>query len=363
MSRPTTIARSRWAALLAAAALAALAGCGRQGEPGGPAVSREETRDGRRYLLRSSVEPRRVTLGDRAVWHLSAELPAGSRPRPILRDPADSSLDVSEVKPARSFRREAGARWSCALETRGFALGALPLPRVRLPVEVAPGMDTLEFPLDTLYVDSLTQAMSDSLEPDRGPLTTELRPVDIAVTISAALLAAALVAAAIIALRNARRHRRGPETAAGRAGPPEAPEERLRRELENLRLELTALRRDRFYERLSLALRSYTVAVTGIPALDLTTRELGAELTKRGGTDPEGAALLLRTLRRSDLAKFARREDSLEEARAALEEAVSLSGRLILVTAEAPQTPHAEVPPPPLAEGPPPLDPAGSGVR
>jgi hypothetical protein len=113
------------------------------------------------------------------------------------------------------------------------------------------------------------------------------------------------------------------------SAPPEPPETILLRELDRLREEASSLPRDRFYERLSLALRGYAAAVTGIPVLDLTTTELTRELGRDSRVDPRGADSLLRALRRSDLAKFARREDPLAEAREALEEAATLAGRLL----------------------------------
>jgi hypothetical protein len=317
------------APLLAAAALLVLVlGCGREAEQRGPAVEREESRGANHYRLRSHVEPHRVTLGDRAVWRLSADLPPSAVPSPPLRDPADSSLDLSVLDPAGASRREGGVRWRYALDARGFTLGPIPLPALRLPVTVGGTIDTLLFPPDTLFVDSLTQAMSGSVQPDRGPLPTELRPIDIAVAVAAALLAIALVVLIVSLIRNAIRRRRR-ATVIDSSAPPEPPEAILLRELEQLREEASSLPRDRFYERLSLALRGYAAAVTGYPVLDLTTTELTRELGRDGRVDPKGADFLLRALRRSDLAKFARHEDPLAEAREALEEAATLAGRLL----------------------------------
>jgi hypothetical protein len=313
---------------LLTAALLAFAGCGRAGDTRGSAVEREETRGGHHYRFQSRVEPHRVTLGDRATWSLSADLPPRSVSGLPLRDPADSSLDLIERGIPRASRQSGGVRWSHEFEVRGFTL-------------VGDARDTLLFPPDTLFVDSLTQAATGAVQPDRGPLPTELRPIDIAVAALAALLVLAAIAWVVILIRDAIRRRRGlaaPESIV----PPEPPEAILLRELGRLRDEAATLARDHFYDRLSLALRGYAASVTGIPALDLTTTELARELNRTGHVDRRHAETLVRTLRKSDLAKFARWEDPLGEARAALDEATSIAGSL--VTAPPSATPSATAP-------------------
>jgi hypothetical protein len=199
--------------------------------------------------------------------------------------------------------------------------------------------DTLAFPVDTLAVDSLTEASSGSLEPNRGPIKPELRPLDIALAAALGLLIVAAIVAIVLAIRKRRRRAKGQEDAA----PPEAPEAPFLRAIETLRGEIESLPRDRFYDRLSLAVRAYVGAVTGIPALDRTTSELKRELERRPDVRDEAAGLVERALRRSDLAKFARHEDPFAEAREALDQAASLAGRVTLAPA-APTTPSTAPP-------------------
>jgi hypothetical protein len=161
---------------------------------------------------------------------------------------------------------------------RGYDIGRVPLPRVRLAAYAAGTIDTLEFPPDTLYVDSLTPAMSGSVEPDRGPVPTELRPTDYVVEIVGALLA---IAGIVVAVWFYRRAKRRSQTAGEAALAPEPPEVVFLRSIESLRAEVGSLSRDRFYDRLSLAIRVYVAAVTGVPALDRTTGELERELLAR----------------------------------------------------------------------------------
>ncbi len=306
---------------------AAVAGCARQdGERSGAVRERSGSRGALEYRLRAQVDPARVTLGEAASWRLSAELPSGARVGTLIRGPADSTLDLTPVKEPSAVRREGGVRWACEFQLRGFNLSRIALPRAFLPVELAAVRDTLEFPPETLYVDSLTTALTGTVEPDRGPLPTELRPLDYAVAMAGVLALVAVVALAIVHLVRARRR-------AGRKGAPEVPsvppEERFLRTIEALRAELERLPRDEFHDRLSLAIREYVESRTGIPARDRTTAELEQELRLRSGLRPEAVSDISHALRRSDLAKFARKEDSLIEARGALDGASSLAGRLM----------------------------------
>jgi hypothetical protein len=309
--------------LLAAAILAT--GCGPKGDATrAPASEREGAHGALRFHLKSQVEPARVTLGDRAVWRLTAELPVGAAPGTLLRERADSALEITPLAAPRAFRRDNKTTWSASFGTRGFDIGRLPLPRVLLPTVLNGASDTLEFPPDTLFVDSLTPAMTGAVEPDRGALPTELRPVDYLVAALGALLLAGLVAAAIwLFLRARRRGRMAEEVGAA----PEPPETLFQRAIEVLRGEVASLPRDRFYDRLSLAVRSYVSAVTGVPALDRTTWELERELAELSDLRGETIAAVGRVLRRSDMAKFARQEDPLAEAASALDEAAALVGR------------------------------------
>jgi len=113
------------------------------------------------------------------------------------------------------------------------------------------------------------------------------------------------------------------------------------------------LPRHAFYEALSLAIRKYAAAVTEVPALDRTTTELERELRARGGLHPDAIAGLGRILRRSDLAKFARHEDRLAEAREMLDEAASVPERLPPPAPAAPGTAQGAAPAsmPPKTEG------------
>ena len=314
-----------------------LLGCARGDDAArGPAVERSGAHGSIRYRLRSQVEPPRVTLGDRAVWRLSAQLSGAAKPGVLLRGEADSSLEITAIGAPSASSKQGGGAWSASFEARGYDIGRIPLPRVSLTATAAGAIDTLEFPPDTLYVDSLTPAMTGAVEPDRGPLPTELRAVDYLVAIAAALLVIGGIVAAFWLYRRSKR--RAQAAVAGVGAVPEAPEVIFLRSVEALRSEIGSLPRDQFYERLSLAAREYVAAVTGVPALDRTTTELERELHARG-LDSDTVGAVGTTLRRSDLAKFARHEDPLGEARSSLDGAAALAGRLRPRIEEPPATP------------------------
>jgi hypothetical protein len=244
--------------------------------------------------------------------------------------PSSLELDASKGAVAKADRGR--MLWSREYVLRAFDLGALALPRATLPVVVAGRPDTLEFPRDTLFVDSLTQAGAGEIRPDRGPIQTPLRPVDYGVAAVAALVIAALAA---LLLRSWARSRRRNEAAAS-LPVPVPPEKILERSLEALEGEVTTLPRDVFYERLAQALRTYASSVTQAPASDLTTSELDRALVRDPRISAKGREALISALRRADLAKFARFEDEVAEAKGILREARSVSGRLV-----APRAPGA----------------------
>jgi hypothetical protein len=326
-----------------AAAVLCLAGCAGKGrEASRSAIAREGTLGAHHFRVASVLEPSRVTLGQPSRWTLRAELPKEARAESLLRDPGAPTLDVIDRKPSAA-RGERGLIWSGAFEVRGFDLGRIPLPAMALVVRFPDRRDTLTFPIDTLAVDSLTQSSPERLEPDRGPIKPELRPIDIALAAGLALLLIATIVAIILAIRRRRRAAKG----LGIEAAPEPPETPFLRAIEALRVEIESLPRDRFYDRLSLAIRAYVGAVTGIPALDRTTSELKRELERRPDVRDEAAALVERALQRSDLVRFARQEDPFAEAREALDLAASLAGKVM-----APRPAPTTTPPSSSAERP-----------
>lgn len=308
------------------AALLLVPSCRRAPSSGpGRIVEREETVAAMHVRLRSELRPSRGTLGDPIGWRLTASVRGAALPVHLVLAEAPAALEM-HPRAAESIARErGGATVAREYTVRGFDLGAVPLPAAWLAMRDGARTDTLAFPPDTLFVDSLSQAVTGTLRPDRGAIQPELRPLDYAVLAGIALLALAAVATAVALVIRARR---GRKAEAAEAEAPEPPETALQRALAALREELSAIPRDVFYERLSFALRAYAQAATGVPALDLTTGELDRALDARPGVDRDGRHALIATLKRSDLAKFARYRDQAAEAAAVLAQAAALAGTL-----------------------------------
>jgi len=295
----------------------ALSGCTRGVGAGAKRIiEREEVVGASRVKLRSELNPARGTLGDPITWRLTASLPEGLKSTSVLLTPPPSTLEVDSARAAPGV----GNARSRVFILRGFDLGPIPLPRATLVVMAAGKLDTLEFPSDTLFVDSLSTQAAGQLRPDRGAIQTPLRPIDLAVLIGGAAL---LLAILLFLVRSLLRSRRRRAEIAAAPAPVEPPESILGRELDLLERELASLPRDIFYERLAQVLRTYAAAVTGVLALDLTTSELDKALSGH-----ERRELLIAALRRADLAKFGRYQDEESEARAILSQARSVAGTL-----------------------------------
>jgi hypothetical protein len=325
---------------LAGAALAvaiAWGGCGRPVAPGAKRVlEREETVEGIPVRLRSELAPSRGTLGDPLTWKLSAQLGAGMKPESLRVAAAPAGLDLEGPSLRAANGRPGAGTFSREFRVRGFDLGGIPLPAASIAVRAGARRDTLEFPRDTVFVDSLTPAASGSIRPDRGPLEPALRPIDYAI---AGIAAVAVLAAALLLVRALLRSRR--KQASVPVEPPVPPEVILRAALADLARDMGSVSRDVFYDRLSLALRVYAGAVTGAPALDYTTTELDRDLARRPGVVPDGRRRLVETLRRADLAKFAKYQDAESDARSILGSAGGIPGTLLSTPSPAPPDEHA----------------------
>lgn len=308
------------------------------------AIERTEERPYGPITVRSALAPKRVTLGDSVEWRLLAKLPGVTRVADFHMEEPPEALELEQRPPAGSRRGAIPVSYERRYSVRAFDLGVIELPGAVLTVVYGTGpnvrTDTLHFPPDSIVVDSLTPAATGSVEPDRGPIDPGLRPVDLVV---AATLAALLVAA-IVALVLLRRRRRRAIEAASAAPPPEPPEAPYGRALAALRADGASLPRDLFHERLSEAIRRYAGEVAGVDAMDRTTRELERELSASGRVREDAPAEIARILRRSDLVKFARREDDWSDALALLDDAVRLKGRVAPESPAAPDAGPAEGP-------------------
>jgi hypothetical protein len=312
-----------------------VSGCGGPGRrETDSAIERTEDRPYGPVTVRSALAPKRVTLGDSVEWRLLAILPGATRVTEFHLEEPPEALELDPRPPAGSRRGAIPVSYERRYVVRAFDLGVIELPGAALTVVYGTGpsvrTDTLYFPPDSIAVDSLTPAPTGSIERDRGPIDPGLRPVDVIV----AATLAALVVAALVALLLLWRRRRRAASAASAAAPPEPPEAPYGRALAALRSEGAGLPRDLFHERLSDAIRRYVADVAGVDAIDRTTRELERELRASGRAMEGAPAEIARILRRSDLVKFARREDDWADALALLDDAERLKGRVAVAPGE-----------------------------
>jgi hypothetical protein len=289
-------------------------------------VEQVEVLHGHTYRLRSELRPARTTLGEIVTWRLSVETPARWSGVDVVVTAPDSSLEIDTwVQPRTPTIGRERDVWRFERTVRAFDLGPRALPAAIALLSEGMRMDSLVFPPDTLFVDSLTAGPRAVVDPDRGPLPTDLRPIDRIVAAAGAVLLL-LTAAAVVWLARRRWIRARSDAVPG--PPPEPPVERYRRALDALRGEIGRLPRDAFYDRLSAAIRRYVEETTGVPAPERTTRELIEALRARNLAPAPAREAIASVLQRADLAKFARIEDETTAALAALDEARSLAERL-----------------------------------
>jgi hypothetical protein len=220
--------------------------------------------------------------------------------------PVDLNLSPFRAEGGRCRREEARAEatTTCTLRLALMDLGTHDVPEVALAVRGPDGERALPVRGPSITAVGM---IDPAAPPESLPLRDIAPPAPLLVRswravgwAAAALAAAALAWAAIARLR--RRARTAAEPV-----PPPPPEVRFARRLDAL--EAAALPRrgevQEYFFRLSEIVREYLGALTGIPALDLTTEELIDAL----GRDPD-PRLDLRSLRAFsegvDLVKFAR---------------------------------------------------------
>jgi hypothetical protein len=233
---------------------------------------------------------------------------------------------------------------TCRLRVALLALGAVDLPPLRLSASTPDGPRVLDVPGPRLtgngVIDPKVPAEQLQLK-ELAPPVPLLVPSWRLLWWAAGALAAALIGWRLWRWWRARRR-------AGEAPPPPVPPEvRFAARLDELteeRLGEQGRGREHFF-RLSEAVRDYLGAVTGLNALDLTTEELLAALSRQ--PDPRLPLELLRRFSETaDLVKFAR----LHADGQACADGVAFGRELLAHTRPAPESPPGT---PPAASPPP----------
>jgi hypothetical protein len=273
--------------------------------------------------VRVRLERREVRLGE--PFELSVEVRHRASERYAWDGPAiDAPFRLLASACARTERAEEAVT-ACTLRLALFDLGAHDLPALGLSAETPDGPRALAVPGPSVsgsgLIDPAAPAEALGLRDLAAPAPLWVPDLRLP-AVAAALAAAALLGG--LALRAVRRRR----DRAREPAPPLPPHERFARQLDALE-QARLGERGRGAEavaRLSEHLREYVGALSGHPALDLTTAELLARLAFQ--PDPRlDLAGLRAQLEGADLVKFARAPAGPAEAAAALGFARDLLGR------------------------------------
>jgi hypothetical protein len=290
-----------------------------------PALPTPAVPDAQPLGVKVRAEKTTVKLGE--PFGYEVEIRHAPEERYLL--PGEPALEPFRATGARCARDVAGgvARTTCAMQLALFALGANEVPALVLEVDRPTGKARLSVPGPRITAEGVLDpsvppaslALRD-VAPPSPLLVRTWRPLWWALGILGALGVVAAAVAGVLHLR-ARRP----------AVPPLAPAERFERRLDALDAEELP-RRGRgaeFVERLTEAVREYLSALTGLPALDLTSRELLDGLARSSGSPTIALDLpgLERFLAQADLVKFARQPAAPEVCAAGMEYARGLLAR------------------------------------
>jgi hypothetical protein len=256
------------------------------------------------------VEKSEVRLGEPFRYELEIRHPADESyqlPETLALEPFRAASPSAGSGQAPACRREAQgseATTTCAVRLALFALGPHDVPAIALAVRSGAGEATLEVAGPRVtgvgIIDPKVPNRELALRDPAGPVPLLVRSWRVLWWTLGALALAALAAAAVVAWRRRAR-------AAVEPPPPIPPHVRFVRRLDALdaeRLGARGLGREHV-ARVSELLREYLAAVTGEPALDLTTGELVERLAAQG--DPRLDLGALRAfLEEADLVKFAK---------------------------------------------------------
>lgn len=269
--------------------------------------------------LEVTVEPRQLTVGDRAALtlrlRLPAELPAGDVSWPHW-ERSVGGVEILAVGPLETVELEGGERLlTQTLDITVFEVGEAVVPSIGLEVAAAEGPRRLSS--DEIRLDVVSVLPEDEAEPQARPPAPP-RPPEIGERFwwTSGALAAACCAALALLLQHGGR---------GGAAPVAAPVLSPRQELDR---SLAALAAERdvasLYAGLSMATRRYLGRALDFAAPESTTSEIARTL-KRLRLDAELVARTARLLTACDMVKFAASEPGPEAARERIGESESIA--------------------------------------
>lgn len=261
--------------------------------------------------LRTSADPKEITIGDRVTFSITVQFSTGITPLPI--DPkidlgSFELLDYLALNPKKLTESSQSQTTKFILTT--FSTGTHTIPSVPLTFQVAgEGIQQGETP----GIDIIVKSVIEDYDPNSG-----LKPLKPFYNFRSYFwlwltLTILIFAGLIFALIRWIRIKRGLKPKPG--PPPRPPEEIIWDEINALEdsdlLENGEIKE--FYSRLSTAIRAYLEDRAHIPALDRTTAELLREFKQRK-LEPELLTLLKSFFEFGDLVKFAKFVPTSEEA-------------------------------------------------
>ncbi len=289
--------------------------------------------------LTNAVDTTLVTVGDHIRLTVTVEHAAGAR----VVWPDSVSLAPFEVLGVQTIPPPAAGdpvRTAVVFTLAAFELGELEIPSFDIVVE-GPGETIQTLPTDRFGVEvvSVGQDETGDIRTIRGPMEIPIGALTIGLWLLAFL---ALVLLAVWLYRRSKNRPGGPY--AEPPAPLRPAEEVALEALARIAASDQLLRGEvkEYHIDVSDVLRHYVEARFGVPALEMTTREVMEGLDR---SDAEGdfRTGLLRFLSRCDLVKFAKVRPDSEESQAVLElgrELVRTGGPRPAATR--PEEPHAE---------------------
>ncbi|THH37930.1 hypothetical protein [Neolewinella litorea] len=266
-----------------------------------PAVAQQSTN--RTVNVRAELARKEIIIGDQINLTVNVSAPPGTTVYPI-------SATLIDELPAAEVIRDGGLQTlaeapELLLEQRilitSFDTGYVEIPRMPVYFETPAGRRDTVYTQDLLLtVRGAIVSAEDDILPIK-PIIEEPRNLWDYWWVFALLGVVGLYYAATA-------YRRRQPTVAPAPPPPPPPHELALAALDELEQERLWQRgyTDRYYVELTRILRTYLGDRFGVPALEMTTRQIVAALDRREGLDPERAGELSELLQLSDLVKFAK---------------------------------------------------------
>ena len=264
--------------------------------------------------IRVALSSKAVSLGEPFHLFLSVSHQPGLQAKIPANLYLGPDIEVLAVKASPGQGRDKRPVRVFDVKLMAFVPGELRLPEIPITITGGGLQRTQESASITVFVSGVIADEKPSLKGPTSPVRVYQTDQRIVVAGLVALAVAALLALAILL----RRVRKRSVAHAMRMQAPESPKKVALARLRVIEASgvIDSADRRTVYVELSEVVRGYLAAAFGVPALDLTTAEIAAELQARGHEEIKKA--LVAWLEEADLVKFAGFRASPDDARQAL---------------------------------------------